>query len=93
MKKRQWLFLIVMFSILPVFAIQVQAQQRSPYLIPLPSSQMVPPETTIAVRPGDLIDPQSVSSELFRVEGTLSGQHSGRAILSDDQRTVIFIGT
>lgn len=61
------------------------------YISPMPGSSLHPPGTTIAVRHGDMIDGSSVSADLFEVVGNESGIHSGRAVLSADGCTVIFV--
>ncbi len=60
------------------------------YVSPLPGAQFVAPGTTIALREGEPIAPDSVRAELFTVVGSNSGAHPGSAVLSDDQATVIF---
>ena len=61
------------------------------YQSPLPGAQFVRRETNIIVRPGGAVDAASVvSTELFDVGGSRSGWHAGRAMLSDDGRTVLF---
>ncbi|MCU0507762.1 MAG: aryl-sulfate sulfotransferase [Anaerolineae bacterium] len=61
------------------------------YLSPQPGATHVSPLTSIAVRPGDQLDPAGVSDGLFRVTGSRSGLHSGRAALAGDGATVVFI--
>jgi len=50
----------------------------------------VSPHTTIAVRQGDPVAPDSVQASLFEVSGNLSGPHPGSVLLADDGKTVIF---
>jgi hypothetical protein len=69
----------------------VQAQSHGPqYISPLPHSKYNPAGTTIAIRYGDLIEPQSVSSDLFSVAGSHTGSHTGKTVLAVDQQTIIF---
>ncbi len=69
----------------------VQAQSQAPqYISPLPGSKYNPAGTTIAIRYGDLIEPQSISADLFSVAGNSSESHTGKTVLADDQKTVIF---
>lgn len=48
------------------------------------------PGTTIAIRQGEPIAPDSVAADRFNVTGSSSGAHSGVAVLADDGETVIF---
>ncbi|MEM7532788.1 MAG: aryl-sulfate sulfotransferase [Chloroflexota bacterium] len=71
----------------------VDAQSRFgpyEYVSPRPDAMYVSAGTTIAVRHGDEIDASSLSADLFMVEGSMSGMHSGTVILADDGKTVIF---
>jgi hypothetical protein len=61
------------------------------YLSPRPGATLVSPRTSIAVRPGAQLDPTSVFDTLFRVTGSRSGLHLGRAALAGDGATVVFI--
>jgi hypothetical protein len=88
-KKRFLLTLIILSSLLSVVT-AVQAQTASEYISPAPGATMVRPGTTIAIRPGQLLDERSLANALFQVVGTLSGRHEGQIVLADDQRTIIF---
>lgn len=69
------------------------ASPREPnfeYISPRPGARLVSPQTTIAVRPGDLLGETGLASGLFAVRGSASGQHRGAVVLADDRRTVIF---
>ena len=81
---------IVLACSLPLLALSVHAQQAPEYLSPRPGAVLVSPGTTIAVRYGPTLNAASVGDGLFQVEGSQSGRHTGRVILSDDHRTVIF---
>lgn len=71
---------------------RIQAAGSFPYqyLSPRPDASLVSPFTTIVLRDAALIDSRSLSGRIFRVEGARSGRHSGRVVLADDGRTVIF---
>lgn len=60
------------------------------YVSPRPDAILVNAGTTIAVRPGVEINPNSLSDDLFTVIGDMSGTHSGKVLLADDKLTVIF---
>ncbi len=74
-----------------VFCAQSDASSPYLYVSPRPNATMVNPRTTIAIRfCAELLDIRSLTSNCFRVVGSLSGVHRGTVVLSDDQRTVIF---
>lgn len=61
------------------------------YISPRPGAIFVSAHAAIAVRQGDEIALASLQRDgLFQVIGSQSGPHSGRVILADDRRTVIF---
>jgi hypothetical protein len=84
--------LVVVVAAISLFNSQVSAQSPAKweYVSPRPGSQYISPGTTIAIRPGEVLDEKTVNSDLFTVTGTQSGSHRGSAILSDDKKTVIF---
>lgn len=60
------------------------------YLSPRPASSDVSVHTSIAIRADQPLQTASVRPEHFQVLGVQSGVHSGRAVLSYDQRTALF---
>ncbi|MFA6457274.1 MAG: aryl-sulfate sulfotransferase [Bacteroidota bacterium] len=60
------------------------------YVSPKPNSILVSSETNIILKSSSVVERSSISSNLFRVEGTLSGVHDGTTILTDDGRTIVF---
>lgn len=60
------------------------------YLSPLPGSDTHLPETTIILRYGEVIASPTLSPIPFEVKGSLSGNHPGQLVLSDDKKTMIF---
>ncbi len=60
------------------------------YISPLPGSTLITPGTSIALRQGEPIAPDTVRPDLFHVTGSSSGLHPGSAVLSDDQKTLVF---
>ena len=90
-KKAMHLLLIIMIF-LPAWHIEsVQSQSDSvEHLIPAPGSKYNPPGTAIAVRYGPQLDSGSINNKLFSVSGSSSGTHSGKVVLTGDQKTVIF---
>ena len=63
---------------------------RYQYLYPVPNSTHVRPQTNIIVRFGDTIDSGTIAEEVVHVVGSITGKHSGKLSLSDDNRTVVF---
>ena len=61
------------------------------YLSPSPGSLNVSPWNNVVVRHGDLLNKNTLSDGGLSVVGSLSGLHSGRLVLSDDSRTVVFL--
>lgn len=64
---------------------------RFQYLSPLPGSRLVSPGDNVIVRPGAPLAPGSVSAGVVTAEGSESGEHAGRVVLSTDGRTVVFV--
>ncbi len=61
------------------------------YVSPMPGAVMVTPQTNIILRSKDLLNSTSISTQsLINVNGSVSGYHSGKIILSDDQKTLMF---
>jgi hypothetical protein len=60
------------------------------YVNPLPGSGFHNPQTTILLKNGSNLNPESVSDYSFiKIKGSLSGNHSWSAKLSDDNKSVI----
>jgi hypothetical protein len=78
-----------------LLALPLHAQQQVEsfqYQFPASSAVSVSRKSSIILRPGMLLDRQSVATpELLVVDGERSGFHSGRTLLSDDYQTVQFI--
>ena len=61
------------------------------YLSPVPNSKLNLPKTNIIIRTNVDLDEATLSlSGLLSVVGSFSGEHSGKVVLSDDSRTIIF---
>jgi hypothetical protein len=60
------------------------------YFSPLRNAEFVSKAATIAIRFGPVVTEAVVKKLGFIVRGRESGLHSGKAILADDQQTVIF---
>ena len=88
--------LIVLLSLL-LGALSIQTVLSQPssdhfeFTAPVPDAEFVPPETSIILRPGELLE--SNSEELIgyiHVEGSVSGTHGGSVVIADDGETMIF---
>jgi hypothetical protein len=60
------------------------------YVFPLPGSRFASPQTNIIVRPQDPSVLRRLPPQPISITGALSGMHDGRAIVSDDQQTLVF---
>ncbi|MFH0991484.1 MAG: aryl-sulfate sulfotransferase [bacterium] len=91
MNKRE--FIIGFIFLCPLLFHRTMAQGISAYeyLSPKPNSEYIHRETAIIVRSFEKVN-HNVCSELylFTVIGSKSGAHSGRIMLSDDERTLVF---
>ncbi|NQV50034.1 MAG: aryl-sulfate sulfotransferase [Candidatus Marinimicrobia bacterium] len=87
------IFRFVLLSQMLVFFYSAFAQTMNPYqfISPKPASNMVSKSTNIIFRHSTLIDRSTLGSELIRVEGSKSGNHTGDLILSDDGQTIVFM--
>ena len=74
----------------PAGSLAVAAITDYQYLCPVPASQLVRAENNVIVRFGPAINPATVTQERLAVTGSLSGDHTGVLVLSDDGRTLIF---
>jgi hypothetical protein len=60
------------------------------YISPVPGSRFVSPTTDIILRPRGTFDAgETVSATALRVIGSLSGVHTVKCLISDDQRTLV----
>ncbi|MBN1560878.1 aryl-sulfate sulfotransferase [candidate division KSB1 bacterium] len=87
MKKQLSLLFIIISLSAAVYAAKPASVQ---YIFPPDQSQLNSRAAEIILRPGDTIDEASLFPELFQVRGEKSGEHSGRVVLSTDDRTIIF---
>ncbi len=60
------------------------------YISPKPGSKFINPENTIAFRHGDVLELNSLKSDVISVTGSIKGEIMGSFKLSKDQRTLIF---
>jgi hypothetical protein len=74
-------------------SVSVLAGEKSllSFISPVPGSTFVSPRTNIIIRTFDPVDARCVIFDsLIRVEGSVTGRHSGKLIVSDDGRTLVF---
>lgn len=91
MKRPGWLILLFLLSpFQPVGLSGPAAPASLAYLSPPDGGRFVPPASTIALRLDGPIDPLSLSPALFSVTGSVSGRHTGQALLATDGATVVF---
>ncbi|MBA3648579.1 MAG: aryl-sulfate sulfotransferase [Chitinophagales bacterium] len=75
---------------LSIWLLSPTAIAQFAYISPEPSSRHHFPETNIILKNGDLIDDKSLDGKkLLTITGSLSGEHSWMAQLSDDNKTII----
>jgi hypothetical protein len=85
---------VLMFCLLPLAHLEAQVQNNADidYISPVPGSSLNMPQATIAIRTKEEIDPASLaSSGIISVTGASSGNHTGRVVLSDDTKTILFV--
>src|SRR4029079_3485754 len=72
------------------FLVVSRANSQFAYLNPHPNATFINPQTTIAIKNGDLIDGSSIQKKLFiEITGSISGRHAYLARLSDDGKTIV----
>ena len=83
---------VLLLSCFLFLSFTIVAQNSIPYLFvsPRPMSNMVSGETNIILRHSSFIDQASLSADLIKVEGSISGIHTGEFLLSDDNKTLVF---
>ncbi|MCX6143849.1 MAG: aryl-sulfate sulfotransferase [Ignavibacteriales bacterium] len=74
-----------------LIALQCSYSQNIVYVSPKPNSSLVSLETNIILRSSEVIDASSLSARCFAIAGSKSLIHSGAFILSDDERTMVFL--
>ena len=60
------------------------------YVSPVPGSRLVSPSNDVVLRPGRHFVAQQLAEIAIEVTGVVSGVHTGRLSLSDDDRTLVF---
>jgi hypothetical protein len=60
------------------------------YISPVPGSKLNLRETNIIIRQGENIDRSRLQLATLSVTGSISGTHTGKILISDDDRTIVF---
>jgi len=93
MEKLQYLTIVACIGSMLLFTActsSVSGASLPEYFSPLPNAEYVSTGETIAIRYGPTLNAQNLASLKIDVQGSKSGPHTGRIILAEDQRTVIF---
>ena len=85
-------FVFIAFSIFNNLSAQTltDPQKEIIYISPQPGSRLVTPQSNIIIRFSEKISPFINSATFFNVYGAVSGKHSGKIILAEDQTTLLF---
>ena len=84
---KNFLFMFIFLCLSQLIAAQ---SSHFEYLSPKPNSILNSRLTNIIILQGSLIDRSSISQSLLTVNGSESGVHKGKLLLSDDNRTIVF---
>jgi len=80
-----------LFALLFFIAPALCLAQTVVYVSPMPGSALVSPKSNIIIKTKESLNPSLIADpSLFSVRGSLSGEHAGTTILSDDQETIVF---
>ena len=95
MKKTGTVLFFFLFSIL-LLAQSVSETYRNigyNYISPRPGSLLINPTNNIIIRSVYDLDIRKIQNNFITVKGSKSGNHSGKLILSDDNKTLVFYPT
>lgn len=79
--------LLIIFTIFTAMHAQLPEFQ---YVSPKPNSSLVMKKTNIILRYSENINSETLLNDLILVEGSKSGFHDGKLILSKDDKTIVF---
>ncbi|MGA7160888.1 MAG: aryl-sulfate sulfotransferase [Bacteroidota bacterium] len=85
---------VIVFSLFTSVCFNAQAENNAhvDYISPIPGSALNMPLASIIIRTQEEIDRSSITSGgLISVTGTTSGVHTGKLVLSDDDKTLVFV--
>ena len=90
MKKITTLIVIIL-SIIFIVSLYPQETSHFIYKSPIPGSKLLSRETNIIFSSNDFIDQNNLTDKsIINVVGSKSGIHTGKLILSDDNKTILF---
>lgn len=84
---------IIYFCVLFLFHLTSYTRSQGvEYISPERNAEYVSPKTNIIIRPGQILDRASMhTGDVISVYGSSSGTHDGKMLLSDDEKTVLFL--
>ena len=91
--KKLFSFITFILVIQLIHAQQIDKSYRNigyDYVSPLPNSKMVSPENNVIIRSHTKLSRQQIQNNFISISGSKSGNHEGKLILSDDNKTLIF---
>ena len=86
-------FLLFVFIILFSNSIPAQNVSKFKYIYPKPNSSYVSINSSILIRQGSKIERSGVNGSIITAVGSKSGVHTGKFILANDSRTLVFTPT
>lgn len=85
------LLAVLVAGVIWVFSAHQTPQDDAVYVLPHKDAKLVSPGTDLVIRAAIPLNPQRMTPALFEVTGSASGRASGRAVLSDDGTTIVFL--
>ena len=92
--KKSLVWLVIFISNIVTFAQNGNESYRIlgyDYISPLPGSSLISAENNIIVRYKDQLTLQKIQMNFITLSGSESGNHEGNLVLSDDDKTLIFL--
>lgn len=84
-------FTLIILSFVFIVSLHSQETSHFQYKSPLPGSKLLSRETNIIFSSSNFIDENTlVDKNIINVSGSKSGIHTGKVILSDDNKTIVF---
>jgi Arylsulfotransferase (ASST) len=93
-KRHAWMIIVGVVTLCSLLSTPLQLanamQGEATYYNPRPGAKLVSPGTAISLRHRTPINPDHISPKQFDVQGSISGVHTGRAVIANDGVTVLF---
>jgi hypothetical protein len=83
-------YLLFVITILFSNSIPAQNVSKFKYIYPQPNSSYVSINSSILIRQGSKIERSGVNGSIIKAVGSISGVHTGKIILANDSRTLVF---